>query len=129
MKKDLVRQRVLVFGISFALTMILLRLFLYFSPFVNLNLGKYNIHHLFLGALLLIVVFILLMMNISSLIIFILGGIACGLIADEWVYLIFTDGSDLSYLTPVSWWGSMGLGLLVLFFVSSLYFWKKKKVR
>lgn len=129
MKKDFLGKRGFAFVVSFVLTILLLRLFLYFSPFVNLNFGRYNVHHLFLGALLLVIVFILLMMNISALVVFIIGGIASGSVVDEWVYLIFTDGSDLSYLTSVSLWGAMGLGLLLLIFLAILYFYQKNKVR
>ncbi len=129
MKKDLLQKRGFAFAISFVLTILLLRLFLYLSPFVNLNLGRYNVHHLFLGALLLVIVFILLMMNISGLVVFIVGGIASGLVVDELVYLIFTDGSDWSYLTAVSLWGSVGLGLLLLIFLAVLYFYRQKKRR
>ncbi len=129
MKRDVLLRRAFAFGISFILTMFLLRLFLYFSPSTNFNIFGYNVHHLYLGALLLIVVFVLLMMDILSLVVFIVGGIASSLIIDEWVYLIFTDGSDLSYLMSVSLFSAIGLGLFVLLFLVLLYFIKMKRVR
>ena len=34
-------------------------------------------------------------------------GIGLGMALDEWVYLIATDGTNASYLLPVSFWGGV----------------------
>jgi hypothetical protein len=34
-------------------------------------------------------------------------GIGLALALDEWVYLIVTDGTNASYLLPVSFWGGL----------------------
>jgi hypothetical protein len=33
---------------------------------------------------------------------------------DEWVYLIATDGTNASYLLPVSFWGAVAMHTLVV---------------
>ena len=41
-------------------------------------------------------------------------GAGLGMALDEWVYLITTDGSDASYLLPISLWGgAVMIGLAV----------------
>lgn len=46
-------------------------------------------------------------------------GIGLSLALDEWVYLIVTDGSNASYLLPVSFWGGiMMVGLACLFIIA-----------
>jgi hypothetical protein len=38
---------------------------------------------------------------------------------DEWVYLIATDGSNASYLLPVSFWGgAMVIGMACLYTIA-----------
>jgi hypothetical protein len=37
------------------------------------------------------------------------SGVGLSLVLDEWVYLIVTDGSNASYLLPVSLWGAVAL--------------------
>ncbi len=44
----------------------------------------------------------------------IIAGVGMGLVLDEWVYLIATDGSDSAYLTPVSFWGGLIMVLLAI---------------
>jgi len=94
---------------SMMATFALLRLFLYFFPNADLDVGSYNIHHLFSGLLLIaaggipLAVFHGYARNLKlPLIAF---GIGLGMALDEWVYLIATDGTNASYLLPVSFWG------------------------
>ena len=122
MKKIGLRKRISYFIVSFLLTLMILRLFLFFSPFTNFNLGKYNIHHLFLGALILVVISVLLLMEIMNFITLILTGVSSALVVDELVYLIATDGSDSAYLSSVSWWGAGILSLAVLGIAGILYY-------
>jgi hypothetical protein len=96
---------------SMVVTVALLRLYLYFSPDTDLNVGRYNIHHLFTGLLLITAGGVPLAIFHGStrrlglaLIIF---GIGLGMALDEWVYLIATDGSNASYLLPISFWGGV----------------------
>ena len=39
---------------------------------------------------------------------------------DEWVYLIATDGSNASYLLPVSFWGGLVMIVLACVYVGLL---------
>ena len=92
-------------------TFALLRVFLYFSPNTDLNVGRYNIHHLFTGLLLVAVGGIPLAifqgasrkLDLARLVF----GAGLGMALDEWVFLIATDGSNASYLLPVSFWGAV----------------------
>lgn len=93
------------------LTFIFLRVSLYISPNSNFDVAGYNIHHLYTGIVILTLAVIpLLFVRLSQRmnnILIIVFGIGLSLILDEWVYLIATDGSDASYLTPVSFWGGV----------------------
>ena len=90
-------------------TFIVLRVLLGMSPNSDFDVAGYNIHHLFTGLLVVTAGAIPLAlfdgdsvaMNASRAIL----GVGLGLSLDEWVYLIATDGSNESYLLPVSFWG------------------------
>ena len=77
----------------------------------NFDVGVYNIHHLFTGLLLITVGGLPLALfegnsralDIAS----VTFGVGLSMALDEWVYLIATDGSDMSYLLPVSFWGGV----------------------
>ncbi len=95
---------------------VLLRVGLFIDPNADFNVGGYNIHHLYIGLL-------LIMLGGLPLTLFrgasrwldlavVVFGVGLSLALDEWVYLLVTDGSNASYLLPVSFWG--GLGMIVL---------------
>jgi len=102
-------------------TFVVVRLALWRSPDSDFDLAGYNIHHLFTGVL---------MMSAGGLPLVLRAGrsrgldVACvvfgaglALALDEVVYLIATDGSNASYLLPVSFWGAVivvGAGVLWL---------------
>ena len=95
--------------VSMAGTFLVLRASLYFSPDSDFNVGSYNIHHLFTGLLLAALGGIPLALfsgggrlRWAALVIF---GVGLAMALDEWVYLIVTDGSNASYLLPISFWG------------------------
>jgi hypothetical protein len=109
---------------SMVVTFALLRIYLHISPNTDLNIGGYNIHHLFTGLLLIIAGGIPLAVFQGStrhlrtaLTIF---GIGLGMALDEWVFLIATDGSNDSYLLPVSFWGGVIVVGLACFYVVCL---------
>lgn len=82
-----------------------------FRPNADFNVAGYNIHHLFTGLLILAACGIPLVLGYGR------GrigdvltagfGVGLSLALDEWVYLIATDGSNASYLVPVSFWGGV----------------------
>jgi hypothetical protein len=108
---------------SMSLTFALLRAYLHFSPNTDLNVGRYNIHHLFTGVLLIVAGGIpLATLHASSRRLDLarwIFGAGIGMALDEWVYLIATDGSNASYLLPVSFWGGVVvIGLTCLYTVA-----------
>lgn len=103
------RKRSALVLASLSLTFVVLRLYLHQFPGANLDLAGYNIHHLFVGLLLITIGGVPLALcdggapwlNGAA----VLFGAGLSMALDEWVYLIVTDGSDRSYLLPVSLWG------------------------
>lgn len=96
---------------SMLLPFIILRVALHIAPNSDLNIGRYNIHHLFSGLLLATIGGIPLAilpgssrkLDLARLIF----GAGLSMALDEWVYLIATDGSNAAYLLPVSFWGGV----------------------
>jgi hypothetical protein len=54
-------------------------------------------------------------------------GIGLSLALDEWVYLITTDGSNMSYLLPISFWGGAILVGIACLYIVILYLWSGRK--
>lgn len=109
----------------------LLRILLYFTPNSDFGVGQYNIHHLFLGLLLITAAGVpLALFNTKGrrrdMAVGVFGvGLAMAL--DEWVYLIATDGSNVSYLLPVSFWGGVVVVGLALAYVGVLSWWNGER--
>jgi len=112
------RRARLVLG-SLLVTFAVVRLTMWRSPDADFDLGGYNIHHLFTGVLLATAAGVPLVLrsgrsrglDLACLV----YGAGLALALDEVVYLIATDGSNASYLLPVSFWGGVvvvGLGAL-----------------
>jgi len=105
------RQRLLALLVSLAVTFAGMRVYLHGSPNTDLDIGGYNIHHLFTGLVLLtlggIPAIILPATHRWALPSTGLFGIGLALALDEWLYLIVTDGTNESYLLPVSFWGGL----------------------
>jgi hypothetical protein len=109
---------------SLLLTFVVVRLAMWRSPDSDFDIAGYNIHHLFTGVLLATAAAIPLVLrpgrsrglNVAC----IVFGAGLSLALDEVVYLIATDGSNASYLLPVSFWGGVvvvGLGALWILLV------------
>jgi len=114
------RNRVMLLLISLLLTFAMLRLYLHIFPGTNLDVGGYNIHHLFVGLLLIVLGgFPLAIFDGNGRVLdfaTVTFGAGLSMALDEWVYLIATDGSDRSYLLPVSFWGGVSMiSLAVLY--------------
>jgi hypothetical protein len=104
------RAAFLVAG-AMAATFLLLRLWLGARPDADFDVAGFNIHHLFTGVLLVTLSAIPLAIGVQSgrprdALVLTLGA-GLGLVLDEWVYLIATDGTNASYLLPVSFWGGV----------------------
>jgi hypothetical protein len=104
------RNAILLIG-SVLMTFVALRLYLHWSPNTDFNVGRYNIHHLFTGLILITVGGIPLGIFRASTrkldLALLTFGTGMGMALDEWVFLIATDGTNASYLMPVSLWGGV----------------------
>jgi hypothetical protein len=113
------RRRARLILASLLLTFLIVRLAMWRSPDSDFDIAGYNIHHLFTGLLIATVAGIPLILRpgrsrgLDLACVLFGGGLSLAL--DEVVYLIATDGSNASYLLPVSFWGGVvvvGLGAL-----------------
>lgn len=97
-------------------TLVAVRTYLHLSPNSDFTVSGFNVHHLFTGLLLLVGCAIPLALSSrdSTRMRFVAAGFGAGvaLTLDEWLYLIVTDGSNASYLLPISLAGSLGLNAL-----------------
>ena len=104
-------SRAHVLAASMAVTFAVLRVYLHLSPNTDLDVGGYNIHHLFTGLVILTVggvaAVVLPAAHPWSLAAVAVFGVGLSMALDEWVYLIVTDGTNQSYLLPVSFWGAV----------------------
>ena len=119
------RKNALLLLGSMLLTFIVMRSALFLSPDSDFSVGGYNIHHLFSGLLLIAIGGIPLAIFRGSTLrldfALVSFGIGLGMALDEWVYLIATDGSNASYLLPVSFWGGVAVvGLASLYTLALL---------
>ncbi|HZX12439.1 MAG TPA: hypothetical protein VFE88_03200 [Candidatus Nanoarchaeia archaeon] len=105
-----------IYALSVLLTLIITRIFLSISPETNFYLLGYNIHHLYTGLFLLILLLPFLLFHKSNIIFFLLAGVATALILDEFVYLLFTNGTDAAYLGTVSLWGMILFSIFYLLY-------------
>jgi len=118
------RRRALLIPLTILITFVVMRAYLHHSPGTNLNVGAYNIHHLFTGLLLVTLGGLPLVLfhgnsrwlDLSA----IAFGVGLSMALDEWVYLITTDGSDASYLLPISLWGGAVMVALTLVYLGIL---------
>jgi hypothetical protein len=113
------RRRAKLILASLLLTFLTVRLAMWRSPDSDFDIAGYNIHHLFTGLLTATAAGIPLILrtgrSVGLDLACVLFGAGLSLALDEVVYLIATDGSNASYLLPVSFWGGVvvvGLGAL-----------------
>lgn len=125
------RNAALLIG-TMLLVFLAVRLALFLSPDADFTVGPHNVHHLFTGQLLIAIGGIPLAIFRGStrrldlaLVVF---GIGLALALDEWVYLIVTDGSNASYLLPVSFWGGLIVVSLGLMYAAALA-WHRLRIR
>ena len=111
------RRRARLILASLIATFVVVRFAMSLSPDSDFNVAGYNVHHLYTGLLMATAAGIPLVLrsgrsrglDVACLVF----GAGLSLALDEVVYLIATDGSNASYLLPVSFWGGVavvGLG-------------------
>ena len=120
-----VRRRAVLLAASLVVPFVGLRIWLHATPDADFDVAGYNIHHLFTGLLLVVAggVPLALFRGASrwldgAVVVF---GVGLSLALDEWVYLIATDGSNASYLLPVSFWGGVVMIGLAVVYILVLY--------
>ena len=117
------RARIIV--VSLLVTFVVVRSMLHLSPNSDLDVAGYNIHHLFTGLLLIVGGGIPLALFPASSRTLDVAAVSFGaglaLSLDEWVYLIATDGTNASYLLPVSLKGGIVMVALAVAYVGVLY--------
>jgi hypothetical protein len=110
--------RARVFLRAFIATFVVVRTWLWFTPDADFDLAGYNIHHLFTGVVILTGSMLPLALGWATRrpasLLTAASGVGLSLVLDEWVYLIATDGSNASYLQPVSFWGGLIAHVLVI---------------
>jgi hypothetical protein len=103
----------------------IVRAMLHLSPDSDFDVAGYNIHHLFTGLLLIVGAGVPLVLFPGKTRILdaasALFGIGLALALDEWVYLITTDGTNASYLLPISLWGGIVMVALAVAYIGVLY--------
>ena len=106
-------------------TFVVIRVMLHRSPESDFDVAGYNIHHLYTGLLMITAggLPLALFPGRSRLLDFsaVLFGAGLSLALDEWVYLIVTDGTNASYLLPVSLRGGAFMVTLATLYVAVLY--------
>lgn len=125
---EIVRGNGMLLTVSIAATFVLLRLWLHNSPDSDFDVAGYNVHHLFTGLLFMTAGGVPLALfrghtrrMQAALVAF---GIGLGMALDEWVYLIATDGSNASYLLPVSFWGGLVVVGAACVYAAALVLWR-----
>jgi hypothetical protein len=106
-------------------TFVLTRVYLHAHPYSNFDVGGYNVHHFFTGTLLLVAGGVPLVLRFGRTRLLdacaLVFGAGLALCLDEWVYLIVTDGSDASYLLPVSLWGGVVMVALGVCYIVAVW--------
>ncbi len=119
------KRRALLFLAFLLAPFLVFRAVLFLSPHTNLTVGAYNIHHLFIGLFLIVLggVPMAVVRGAARVLDVATAIFATGLslALDEWVYLITTDGSDASYLLPISFWGGVTMIATACLYVLALY--------
>ncbi len=119
------KHRALLFLAFLLAPFLVFRTVLFLSPHTNLTVGAYNIHHLFIGLFLIVLggVPMAVVRGAARVLDVATAIFATGLslALDEWVYLITTDGSDASYLLPISFWGGVTMIATACLYVLALY--------
>lgn len=110
---------------SLIATFVVIRALLTNSPNSDFVVAGYNIHHLFTGLLLITAGGVPLALFPGRSLTLDVASVAFGaglaLALDEWVYLIATDGSNASYLLPVSLKGGILMVGLAALYIAVLY--------
>ena len=108
-----------------------LRTMLWFRPNADLDVAGYNVHHLFTGLLIATICVVPLLVAAPTRrardVLTVGFGVGLAMALDEWVYLIATDGSNASYLLPVSLRGGAIVVGLTCAYVALVAYWSSRR--
>lgn len=112
--RDSVNARLRIFLATLLVTFLGFRLVLHLRPNTDFVVAGYDVHHLYTGVLLMAIFGIpavladrpLSMLNVLGF------GVGTAMVLDQWIYLITTDGTNASYITPWSLWTGAVMVLL-----------------
>ena len=112
--------------VPLAVTFVGQRLYLHLvNPNTDLYILGHNVHHLFVGALMAISAAFVLAFRPDlpwlTLAALALLGSGSAMVLDQIVFLIATDGSNASYLKPISLWSAVVLEALAVALLLLLY--------
>lgn len=102
------------------------RLYLHLvNPDADVFIAGYNVHHLYSGVLLEIPAAFVLAFGVQVPAVragaLVALGVGSAMVLDQVIFLITTDGSNRSYLTPISLWGAVVLEGLAVVLLLALY--------
>lgn len=124
-------RRAKILAVALIATFVVTRSALWLSPNSDFDVAGHNIHHLFTGLLLITAGGVPLALFPGRSLLLDIASVAFGaglaLALDEWVYLIATDGSNASYLLPVSLKGGVLMVGLAALYVLILYLASRKR--
>jgi len=102
------------------------RLYLHLvNPDADVYVAGHNIHHLYSGCLVVVPAAFVLAFGFQAPAVragaLVALGVGSAMVLDQVIFLITTDGSNRSYLTPVSLWGAVVLEGLAVALLLILY--------
>ncbi len=101
------------------------RLYLHLVRVQHIHAGGYLVHHLFSGALIVVLAAFILAFGTGNRVVAHLTHAALGagsaMVLDEIIYLVATQASDADYVSALSFWGAFILMTLAVVFLVFLY--------
>lgn len=111
------KKEIMKFAAIFLLTIVFFRILVFFVGEKSLFITGREIHHFYLGVILVMICGILFFFSKLkkikkySLIFFAVG---VGAIVDEFTYILFTNGTHTDYSSPISYIGVIILSILII---------------
>ncbi len=81
-------------------TIVFVRVYILFFPQTNLYIFGSNVHHLYFGTSMLLVLNVTDIVGLKGWEFLVLSGIGSGLVLDQLVYLVASNGGHKAYFTP-----------------------------
>lgn len=115
-------EYLLSYALAVIVTLLVVRGSLVFFPKTDVYIGRYNVHHLYTGALFLILLLPFLLAGVINLLTSVLAGIFSALIVDQLVCLIVGDCNERTYPSWRSFTGMIFFAGLLLLTVALVFY-------